>query len=65
MIQIGPVTAEISLIWTNIAWTNVVVTVVICCLSKVSIPNHSLLVSLEVALKFVVGGWVEEPRLIW
>ena len=53
MIQIGPVTAEILLIWTNVprtnvAWTNVV-TVVICCVSKVSIPNLSLLVSLEVA----------------
>ena len=63
MIQIGPVTAEILLIWTNVprtnvAWTNVVVTVVICCVSKVSIPNLSLLVSLEVAYKFVVvGGW--------
>ena len=36
MIQIGPVTAEVLLIWTNVprtnvAWTNVVVTVVICC----------------------------------
>ena len=44
----------ILLIWTdvprtNVAWTNVVVTVVICCVSKVSIPNLSLLVSLEVA----------------
>ena len=54
MVQIGPGTAEILLIWTNVprtnvAWTNVVVTVVICCVSKVSIPNLSLLVSLEVA----------------
>ena len=36
MISIGQVTAEILLIWTNVprtnvAWTNVVVTVVICC----------------------------------
>ena len=32
LIQIGPVWAEILLIWTNVAWTNVVVTVVICCI---------------------------------
>ena len=37
LIQIGPVTVEILVIWTNVprtnvAWTNVVVTVVICCI---------------------------------
>ena len=37
LIQIGPVTAEVLLIWTNVprtnvAGTNVVVTVVICCM---------------------------------
>ena len=32
LIKIGPVTAEILLIWTNVVWTNVVMTVVICCI---------------------------------
>ena len=30
MAKIGSVTAEIFLIWTNVAWTNVTVTVDIC-----------------------------------
>ena len=67
MIQIGTVTAEILLIWTNVPRTNVAWTNVVCYtldnlifVSKVSISNLSLIVSLEVALKFVVvgGGWV-------
>jgi len=65
LIQIGPVTAEILLIWTNVPRTNVAWTNVVCYtldnlifVSKVSIPNLSLLVSLEVVKKFVVGGWV-------
>ena len=35
--------------------------------SKVNIPNVSLLVSLEVAEKFVVGGWVvvSKPFLVF
>ena len=56
MVQIGPVTAEILLIWTNVPRTNVAGTNVGCYtlddlifVSKVSIPNLSLLVSLEVA----------------
>ena len=37
LVNIGSVTAEIILIWTNVprtnvAWTNVLVTVVICCI---------------------------------
>ena len=56
LIQIGPVTAEILLIWTNVprtnvAWTNVVYYTLdnLIFVSKVSMPNLSLLVSLEVA----------------
>ena len=56
MIKIGPITVEIFLIWTNVPRTNVAWTNVVCYtldnlifVSKVSIPNLSLLVSLEVA----------------
>ena len=56
MIQIGPVTAEILLIWTNVprttvAWTNVGCYTLddLIFVSKVSIPDFSVLISLEVA----------------
>ena len=46
MIPIGAVTAEILLIWTNVVCYTLDNPILV---SKVSIPNLSLLVSLEVA----------------
>ena len=55
--KIGSERAEIFLIWTNVAktnvaWTNVTVTVTV---NQVGIVNFSFLARLEVAEKFVVG----------